>query len=126
MNQKEVITLFTESMTKHNKEYKVVWSRDMKFAKKFLSSVEDLSNNDKKELIDIVVENYDRWSTNKQYKLTVNTLSIEWIQQKAREQLLCRKGQESRMEEQSVEAVETRKIALESIMSRIKRKGGNP
>ncbi len=128
MTTKEVITEFVESMKKNNKEYKVVWGRDMRLAKAFLSTVTDLKNNEKKKLIEIIVESYDKWSTNTaKYPLQVSTLKIEWIQKKAREELTKEKKQMSQIQEQSVEATKRNDNELKqlsSIMSRIKSKGG--
>jgi hypothetical protein len=125
MSPKEVITEFVECMKKKHKEYKVVWGRDMKWAKKYLSSVEDLKNNEKKKLIEITVENYERWSTNGRFPFNVNTLSIEWIQKKAREELKREKENMSQIEQRSVEAGEVTFSAVSRILSRKKKEGSN-
>jgi hypothetical protein len=125
MSPKEVVTLFVEAMKETNREYKVVWGRDMKLAKSFLSTVEDLKNNEKKEVIKHVVENYEKWSTNSaKYPLQISTLKIEWIQSKARDLMKEEKNKVSQIENQSVVAEERQDKAIQSIMSRIKKKGG--
>lgn len=116
MSPKEVVNVFLEK----NKGFKVVWSRDMRFAKKFLESTEDLVNNDKKKVIELIVDNYEKWSSNSaKYPLTVNTLSLSWVQQKARDLLNKEKENLSRIEEQSVVASKRNEDAVNSIMERL-------
>lgn len=126
MKNKQVIGCFMESYEKkYMNPFKVNWGRDNKFTTKFLKTVTDLTDEEILSLVEIIVENYDKWSTNSaKYPLSIITLSTEWIQKKAREEL--KKGSEelSQIEERSVVASERQKKSLDSIMSRVKKKGG--
>jgi hypothetical protein len=125
MSPKEVVTLFVDKVKENNGDYKVVWGRDMKLAKSFLKTVEDLNNNDKKRVIEEIVKNYETWSSNSsKYPLQVSTLKIEWIQTKARDEIKKEKEGLSQIAEQTVEANKRQTKAIDSIMSRIKKKGG--
>lgn len=125
MTSKEVISEFEEAMKTGMKKYKVVWGRDMKMAKAFLESVEDLKNFEKKRLIEIIVNNYEKWSSNSaKYPLQLSTLKIEWIQLKAREELKLELTSKSQIEEQNVEATKRTNVGVSSIMARIKERGG--
>lgn len=126
MKNKQVIGCFMESFEKKYLEpFKVNWGRDNKFTTKFLKTVTDLNDEEILSLVEIIVDNYDKWSTNSaQYPLTVNTLSIEWIQKKAREELKKDSDEQSQIVEETVVAGERQKKSLDSIMSRVKKKGG--
>lgn len=126
MKNNEVIHKFCEAYKlKTLEDYKIVWSRDNKFVTKFLKQTEDLTNNDIKRLIEITVENYDKWSSNTaKYPLTILSLTTEWIQQKARDVLKKEKQESSQMVQRAVEATERNQAAVSSIMDRIRGKGG--
>lgn len=126
MKNKEVLSLFCDCFkSKTQQDYKINYPRDNRFITTFLKQTQDLTNNDKKRVVEIIVENYERWTTNiDKYPLSTKTLMTKWVQDKARKLLDQEKRELSQMKKRDVEADERQQIALQSIMARIKRKEG--
>lgn len=126
MKNKEVIKVFTDKYKEvYMTEYKIVWSRDNKFVSKFLKTVESMEDSEIKQLVEIIVSHYDKWTSNSaKYPLSFNTLSLGWIQEKAKQIIEDEKRAESQVEEVIVEATKTTQKSISSIMERIKKKKG--
>jgi hypothetical protein len=125
MKNKEVIQSFCEAYEKKTtSSFKIVWSRDNKFTTQFLKTVQDLRNDEIKKLIEIIVENYDKWSTNTaKFPLSIMSLKTEWIQNKARDLLKIEKESLSQIETQSVEATKKNVSSISRILQR--KRGSN-
>lgn len=96
---------------------------DNKFTTQFKKTVSDLKNNEIKRLVEIIVENYESWSSNTaKYPLTIRTLSLEWVQSKARTILEQEKDSESQMVKQTVEGTKRNEQTLSSLMARFGKK----
>jgi hypothetical protein len=82
----DVVKYFKDCMKeKKNQDYKVVYGRDQKIVKdKFLKYVDGLTFDERKMVIDTIVVQYERWTTNdNKYPLTILTLGYEWVVKKA-------------------------------------------
>lgn len=126
MNSNQVIRHFLSCYkSKYGTEIKPSWAKDSSIIKnKFLKTMSGKSDQEIKRVIEIIVENYDNWSTNKNYKLGLHTLNIEWIVTKAVDEIEREAKEKSQMKKRIVEATKRNEKTLDSILSRIN-KGGN-
>jgi hypothetical protein len=124
MSNKEIVSHFKSLIEgKTGEKQKVHYPKVMSMLKKVEGEFDGLINNDIKRLLSIVVENYDSWSS-PEYPLKVEVISRKWVIERAKKELEKSKMELSQMEQQTVVASERQKVALDSIMSRIKKKGG--
>jgi hypothetical protein len=124
MSNKEIVSHFKSLIEeKTGEKQKVHYPKVMTMLKKVEGEFDGLINNDIKRLLSIVVENYESWSS-PQYPLKVEVISRKWVLDRAKKELEKNKRELSQMQEQNVVASERQKVALDSIMSRIKKKGG--
>lgn len=127
LKNKDIITVFCDTYQKVNQtEYQRNFKMDNKFTTIFLKSIDaDFKNNEIKRIVEIVVENYGKWSTNTaKYPLTIRTLTYDWIVEKAKVEMKKEKESLSQVVEQSVEATKVTQKSVSSIMDRIKKKQG--
>jgi hypothetical protein len=127
LKNKDIIAVFCDSFEKkYVTPYKRNYKMDNKFTTQFLKAVDpNMKNNEVKRLVEIIVENYESWSNNTaKYPLTIRTLTLEWVRERAMKEMSKEKENVSQIEKQSVEATKRNDKALSSIMARIKNKGG--
>ena len=120
MKNIEIITVFCES---YSKKYMIDYTRsykiDNKSVTRFKKLVEDLTDDEVTRLVEIVVENYEHWTTSMtKYPLKIRLLTIDWIINKARDVLQAEKANESHIEKTIVEESKRTETSLSSILKR--------
>lgn len=108
---------------KYGSDYRVSsYPKEMSLIKKKLLDVYGYEKSI--QIVDIVVDKYDQWNPNKEYKLGVHSFtSTTWLQQKAVEELENEQKEKSQRTVGGVRNKEKTKSALERILAR--KKGGN-
>jgi hypothetical protein len=106
---------------KYGQDYRVSsYPKEMSLIKKKLLDVYGFEKSI--QIVDLVVDKYEKWNPNKEYKLGVHSFtSTTWLQQKAVDELDNVKQQTSQRAEDTVRNKEKTKSALERILAR---KGG--
>jgi hypothetical protein len=123
MTNKEIVSHFKGLLEEKGITKKPNYPRLMKQMKTIEPLFKNLINNEIKKVLVIVVENYESWSS-PQYPLEVGVVARKWVIERAIKELDKEKQEESQIQEQTVEATKRQSKAIDSIMSRIKKKGG--
>ncbi|UKL30019.1 helix-turn-helix domain-containing protein [Bacillus phage PK2] len=133
MTKKEIVSYFKELLKDKGVDKRIHYPMVYKKMdnQNIVGMLHELKNNEIKRTLEVIVEEYGQGKIKSnmiQYPLDVNVLTRKWVVEKGiqimRAEKNSEKEQRSQMEKQSVEATERQDKAIQSIMSRIKKKGG--